>query len=74
MIVAGQTILPSVLSGLQGFANSSAVKLVVNAMAYKPFISLFNMTGVAQQYPDLAGIGMLKPRPDSVNIRLTLRS
>jgi hypothetical protein len=30
---------------------------VYEGISYKPFISLFNMTGVAQTYPQLAGIG-----------------
>jgi hypothetical protein len=56
--VAGRTLLPSLLSGLQDIASGSTpTKLVINALAYKPFLSLFNMTGVAQQYPELAGIG-----------------
>jgi hypothetical protein len=37
--------------------------MVINGMAYKPFLSLFNMTGVAYQHPGLAGIG--KPRADN---------
>jgi len=32
-------------------------KLVVQAVSYKPFISLFNMTGAAQMNESLAGIG-----------------
>jgi prostatic aicd phosphatase len=32
-------------------------EVLYQAIAYKPFISLFNMTGVAQLNPELAGIG-----------------
>ena len=44
---------------MQRIANSSdGLKLAYQAISYKPFLSLFNMTGVAQTYPQLAGIGM----------------
>lgn len=40
-------------------ANASdPLKLVYNAGSYKPFISLFNMTGAAQENPELQGFGM----------------
>ncbi|KAF5360653.1 hypothetical protein D9756_004844 [Leucocoprinus leucothites] len=55
--IAGRTILPSILNGLGDIANSSnPLKILYQAISYKPFISLFNMTGVAQQHPELAGI------------------
>ena len=58
--VAGQTILPSIIKGFKEIANSSSpLKLVYQAISYKPFISLFNMTGAAHSNPELAGIGML---------------
>jgi len=55
--IAGQTILPSIIQGLQGIVNSTNPrKLVLEAVSYKPFISLFNMTGVAQMTPQLSGV------------------
>ncbi|KAF9454839.1 phosphoglycerate mutase-like protein [Macrolepiota fuliginosa MF-IS2] len=55
--IAGQTILPSILEGFAQIADpSNPLKILYQAISYKPFISLFNMTGVAQQNPKLAGI------------------
>ncbi|KAJ8590211.1 phosphoglycerate mutase-like protein [Rhizopogon salebrosus TDB-379] len=55
--IAGQTLLPSILNGFADIANSSnPIKLSITAIAYKPFLSLFNMTGVAAANPSLAGI------------------
>lgn len=56
--VAGLTLLPTILNGFADIANSTnPVKLSITAIAYKPFLSLFNMTGVASANPSLAGIG-----------------
>ena len=50
-------MLPSIISGMESVANSSdPTKFVFEGISYKPFISLFNMTGVAQTYPQLQGI------------------
>ncbi|KAF8157825.1 histidine phosphatase superfamily [Crassisporium funariophilum] len=55
--IAGQTILPSILDGIISIADAqNPLKLVYQAVSYKPFISLFNMTGAAQASPQLAGI------------------
>ncbi|THG95298.1 hypothetical protein EW145_g7984 [Phellinidium pouzarii] len=55
--IAGRAMLPSILSGMQDIANASnPVKLVYEAISYKPFISLFNMIGIATTYPQLAGV------------------
>jgi len=55
--IAGRTMLPAIIGGFQQIANASnPLKFVYEAIAYKPFLSLFNMTGVAQTYPELAGI------------------
>jgi len=55
--IAGQTILPSIVNGLLSIFNSTdPLKFVHEAISYKPFLSLFNMTGVAQANPELAGI------------------
>ncbi|KAL0960870.1 hypothetical protein HGRIS_005885 [Hohenbuehelia grisea] len=54
--IAGRAILPSILSGLTRISNSSdPLKMVYESISYKPFVSLFNMTGVAQQNPELEG-------------------
>ena len=46
------------ITGLQRIANGSdALKVDIIAISYKPFLSLFNMTGVAEANPSLAGIG-----------------
>jgi len=55
--IAGRTILPGILSELASIANASdPLKLAYQSLAYKPFLSLFNMTGVAQANPQLAGL------------------
>ncbi|KAF9485883.1 phosphoglycerate mutase-like protein [Pholiota conissans] len=55
--IAGQTILPSILSAISNITMvSSPLKFAVEAISYKPFISLFNMTGVAQMNPQLSGV------------------
>jgi hypothetical protein len=55
--IAGRTILPSIIDGLTRISNSTdPLKFLYEAIAYKPFLSLFNMTGVAQANPELAGI------------------
>lgn len=52
-------MLPAIIGGFQSIANASnPLKFVYEAISYKPFLSLFNMTGVASTYPELAGIGM----------------
>ena len=51
-------MIPSVTKNLQSIANASEpLKFAYYATAYKPFVSLFNMTGVAQAHPELAGFG-----------------
>ena len=45
--IAGQAILPPVLSSINGIANStSGLKLSYLAISYKPFMSLFSMWGL----------------------------
>jgi hypothetical protein len=52
-------MLPLILNGINNIANSSnPIKLVHAEIAYKPFLSLFNMTQVAAQNPQLASIGV----------------
>lgn len=56
-------MLPAIIGGFQSIANASnPLKFVYEAISYKPFLSLFNMTGVASTYPELAGIGMSQKR------------
>ncbi|KAJ6466385.1 histidine phosphatase superfamily [Mycena sanguinolenta] len=55
--IAGRTILPVILAELQEIANTTnPLKLAYQSLAYKPFFSLFNMTGAAEQQPELAEI------------------
>ncbi|KAF8630878.1 hypothetical protein AX17_005236 [Amanita inopinata Kibby_2008] len=55
--IAGRTVLPSILNGFASIVNpGDPVRLVYLALSYKPFLSLFNMTGVIEQNPQLAGI------------------
>jgi len=55
--IAGRTILPSILDGFSRIASSTdPMKILYMATAYKPFLSLFNMTGAAQMNPQLAGV------------------
>lgn len=45
--VAGTAMLPSILTAMQRIANASdPLKFHYSAISYKPFLSLFNMTGV----------------------------
>ena len=56
--VAGRAIVPSIIEGMEQIANNSEpLKFFYEAISYKPFLSLFNMTGLAQTYPELAGVG-----------------
>ncbi|KAJ7230858.1 phosphoglycerate mutase-like protein [Mycena haematopus] len=55
--VAIRTILPSIFSSLTRIANQSdPLKLALNEISYKPFISLFNVTEAAEQDPEIRGI------------------
>ncbi|VDC04591.1 unnamed protein product [Peniophora sp. CBMAI 1063] len=55
--IAMRTMLPSVITQLQAVANASnPTSFVVEAISYKPFLSLFNQTGIAEQNTSLAGI------------------
>lgn len=55
--IGAQTILPSIISSLNSITNSSdPLKFVVEAVAYKPFLGLFNVTGVVEMNPQLFGI------------------
>ncbi|KAA1473804.1 phosphoglycerate mutase-like protein [Dentipellis sp. KUC8613] len=55
--IAGRTVLPSMITGIQRIANGSdPLAFVLEAISYKPFLSLFNMTGATEANPDLANI------------------
>ncbi|KAF4617308.1 hypothetical protein D9613_006002 [Agrocybe pediades] len=55
--IAGRTILPSIIDGMQSIIDKkNSQKMLLQAVSYKPFISLFNMTGAAQMNESLAGI------------------
>ncbi|KAJ6562468.1 phosphoglycerate mutase-like protein, partial [Mycena capillaripes] len=55
--VAIRTILPSILSSLSRIANQSdPLKLALNEISYKPFISLFNVTEASESDPEIEGI------------------
>jgi len=55
--IAGQAIFPSILNAFEGIVNTTnPVKMMITAIAYKPFLSIFNMTGIAAANPQLAGI------------------
>ncbi|KAJ7828088.1 histidine phosphatase superfamily [Mycena leptocephala] len=55
--IPGRTILPQMLSELNSIANvSDPLKFAYQSISYKPFLSLFNMTGAAEQHPELAEI------------------
>lgn len=55
--IAGRGILPVIFEGLNDIANSSTpTKFYGVGISYKPFISLFNLTGIAEQQPEVAGV------------------
>ncbi len=61
LIVAFRTMLPSVLNAFQRIANpSDPLKIHYSAISYKPFDSLFNMTGVVNSGNITGGLGMHK--------------
>jgi len=55
--VATRVMLPSIFSALTRIANETdPLKLAINGISYKPFISLFNLTEAARANPEIAGI------------------
>ncbi|KAJ6511981.1 histidine phosphatase superfamily [Mycena vitilis] len=55
--IPGRTILPQILSELASIANASdPLKIAYQSLAYKPFLSIFNMTGASELNPALAEI------------------
>ncbi|KAI0767321.1 phosphoglycerate mutase-like protein [Fomes fomentarius] len=56
-VLAIRTILPSIFTSLKRIANETdPLKLVLNEISYKPFISLFNVTQATAANPEIAGI------------------
>ncbi|KAK7021211.1 histidine phosphatase superfamily [Favolaschia claudopus] len=55
--IPGRTILPLILAELRSIANASdPLKFAYQSISYKPFFSLFGMTGAVEQHPELAEI------------------
>ena len=68
LTVAFRTMIPSVLTAMQRIANASdPLKLHYSAIAYKPFLSLFNMTGVVADGALPPAIGQ-SSRPQEVHL------
>jgi len=58
ILVAARTLAPSFTEYIKRIVNSSdPLKFAYTASSYKPFVSLFNVTGVAQATNSLAGVG-----------------
>jgi prostatic aicd phosphatase len=52
-----RTMLPGIFGGISSILNSSdPLKIYYNAIAYKSFFTLFNMTGADTQAPQLTGL------------------
>lgn len=55
--VAIRTVLPSIISSINRIVNASdPLKIALNEISYKPFISLFNVTDATAADPQIAGI------------------
>ncbi|RPD61599.1 phosphoglycerate mutase-like protein [Lentinus tigrinus ALCF2SS1-6] len=55
--IAIRTVLPSIFTSLTRIANTSdTLKIALNEISYKPFISFFNVTEATTADPSLAGI------------------
>ncbi|KAJ7603517.1 histidine phosphatase superfamily [Mycena polygramma] len=55
--VATRAMLPSIFSALTRIANQTdTLKLAINGISYKPFISLFNLTEATAANPEVGGI------------------
>ncbi|KAF7330024.1 hypothetical protein MKEN_00266400 [Mycena kentingensis (nom. inval.)] len=55
--IGTRVMLPSIFSSLARIANASdPLKLAVNGISYKPFISLFNLTEAIVENPEVRGI------------------
>ncbi|KAJ7121082.1 phosphoglycerate mutase-like protein [Mycena epipterygia] len=55
--IATRVMLPSIFSALTRIANESdPLKIAINGISYKPFISLFNLTEATKTNPEVGGI------------------
>ncbi|KAJ7481838.1 phosphoglycerate mutase-like protein [Mycena latifolia] len=55
--VATRVMLPSIFSALTRIVNQTdPLKLAINGISYKPFISLFNLTEATKTNPEIRGI------------------
>ncbi|KAI0258976.1 histidine phosphatase superfamily [Gloeopeniophorella convolvens] len=55
--IAGRTVLPTLVNGMQRIVNASdPLALMISAISYKPFLSLFNMTGATTANASLAAV------------------
>ncbi|KAJ7150759.1 histidine phosphatase superfamily [Mycena filopes] len=55
--VAGRTLLHTILNFLERIAfNDDPLQLMIVQTTYQPFISLFHMTDIIEQHPELKGI------------------
>ena len=55
--MAGRTILHSILDALDRISfNGDPLKFLLIETSYQPFISLFHMLELTQEYPELAAI------------------
>jgi len=55
--IATRVMLPSIFSALTRIANETdPIKIAINGISYKPFISLFNLTEATTSDPEIAGI------------------
>lgn len=56
--VPGRAMVASILEGMASIAApNDPLKILYQGISYKPFISLFRMTGAIDAHPQLAGIG-----------------
>ncbi len=56
-IVPGRAILPKLLNSVDRLANmSDPLRFHSMSLSYKPFLSLFNMMGIAESNANLSGI------------------
>jgi hypothetical protein len=56
-IVAGRTILHSILGALERVAyNGDPLQLFIQQITYQPFISLFHMLQITDERPEFKGI------------------
>ena len=67
--VAAQTLVPSITGYINQIVNSSdPLKFAYTAASYKPFISLFNVTGISEMNNTLAGVGKYLLSPQAIRL------